>query len=66
MNDADKQKHERLKAHMRDDYLPSYPMGVPISPEIRMASAAEYSAHQLGQINRSLARIADVLEKKVS
>ena len=34
------------------------------TPDLRLAGAAEYGAHQLFQIRKLLERIADALEKK--
>jgi hypothetical protein len=48
------------------DYLPAYHGGGMPTPEARMANAADYIAYQLGQMNRNLAKLVDLLEKRGS
>jgi hypothetical protein len=44
------------------EYAPEY---MP-SPDVRLTNAAEYAAYQLGQINRNLARLIELLEKRTN
>ncbi len=54
---------ETRKQRMESDFNPGYlPESMPAA-DIRMVHAAEYSAYQLGQINRNLARLIEILEK---
>lgn len=46
--------------------LPSNKFDQAPPADVRLASAAEYSAYQLGQIKVQLRRIADALEKQQS
>ena len=52
-------------ALMQSDFDPRSYGPVP-SAEHRLAIAAEYAAFQLGQINRTLARILERMEKESS
>lgn len=61
MADADV---DRWKAHMEQDFNPGYTATSMPKPDARVANAAEYSAYQLGQINRSLKQIAHLLGQK--
>lgn len=52
------------KANMERDFAPGYrPENMP-SPEQRLANAAEYAAYQLGQMNRNLTRLLDLLARR--
>jgi hypothetical protein len=46
------------------DFLPDYTPNTAPKPDGRIANAAEYSAYQLGQINRNLAKLVALLEKR--
>jgi len=59
---ADSDRTAALKGHMDRDFMPDYGTSG-LKPELRMANAAEYATHQLGQIRKDIARIADALEK---
>jgi hypothetical protein len=48
---------------MEQDFRPNYPQFA-TAPDQRIAAAAEYAAFQLGQINRNIARLVEVLEKR--
>jgi len=63
-SERDKLRAERQKAAMEGDFSPEYrPESTP-APEYRIVNAAEYSAYQLGQINRSLKEIVRLLGDK--
>lgn len=55
---------ERHKARMEGDFNPGYTRTTVPQPDARTANAAEYAAYQLGQINRNLARLVEILEKR--
>lgn len=55
---------EMWKSKMEEDFIPSYTRTNIPKPEERIANAAEYTAYQLGQINRNIARLIDLLEKR--
>ena len=60
---ADEQKAmaERRKAMMEGDFNPGYsPTHMP-QADVRLATAAEYAAYQLGQINRKLDKLIAAL-----
>jgi hypothetical protein len=61
VNDQQKAQTDRLMSWMEGPFLPVYPPGVSLSPEQRLANAAEYAAHQLGGINQSLAEIVRMM-----
>ncbi|MGY3441559.1 hypothetical protein [Bradyrhizobium sp. USDA 4473] len=63
--DQEKALAERHKAFMESDY-PGQRPGINVQVDFRLASAAEYSAYQLGQINRNLAKLVAILEKRGS
>lgn len=64
MTDRDKALAERRKAMMEGDFNPGYtPERMP-QPDARIANAVEYAAYQLGQMNRNLARLLELLEKR--
>ncbi|MCV0387411.1 MAG: hypothetical protein K5821_13460 [Nitrobacter sp.] len=66
MSDASEQAeaHAQLwKSQMQGDFNPGYTRTNMPSPEARLANASEYAAYQLGQINRNIARLVDILEK---
>jgi hypothetical protein len=52
---------ERWQRRMNDDFNPGYTPETMPNAEMRIANAAEYAAYQLGQINRRLDQIVDVL-----
>ena len=55
---------QRLINHMAEDFLPIHdPSRFPNEMQ-RIANAAEYSAHHLGQISKHLARISAQLDAK--
>lgn len=55
---------ERRRAMMEGDFNPPYtPTNMP-TDDARLANAAEYAAYQLGQINRNIARLVDLLERR--
>jgi hypothetical protein len=57
MDERNRALAERRKAMMEGDFKPGYtPESVP-PPEARLATATEYAAYQLGQINRKLDRL---------
>ena len=63
MNTEDqKAMAERRKAMMEGDFNPGY-THMP-QPDVRLATAAEYAAYQLGQINRKLDKLIAALESK--
>ena len=68
MNEADRDKAlaDRRKAMWEADYDPGYRPGVMPAADIRLANAADYAAYQLGQINRNLAKLVEILEKRGS
>jgi len=54
----DEVMRQRTRERMEGDFLPVHDrMNFP-KPEERIAAAAEYAAYQLGQIRKSLERIA--------
>jgi hypothetical protein len=62
--ERDRLHAERRKALYEADYSPGYtPTNMP-GADIRLANAADYAAYQLGQMNRNLARLVDLLEKR--
>jgi hypothetical protein len=65
MNEAERDKAlaERRRAYMQSDFDPGHRPGAMPTADLRLASAAEYAAFQLGQINRSLARLVALMEK---
>jgi hypothetical protein len=62
--DDQKVMADRRKAMMEGDFNPGYsPTHMP-QPDVRLATAAEYAAYQLGQINRKLDKLIAALESK--
>ena len=57
---------ERIKQQMEADYLPGSAVGAAAEGQAEMVTPAEYSAYQLGQIRKDIARIADALTVAVS
>ena len=54
---------ETRKQKMESDFNPGYlPESMP-GFDTRLINAVEYSAYQLGQINRTLTRLAEILER---
>jgi len=52
----------RRKGYLEQDFDPGYyPSSMPL--DIRLSRAAEYAAHQLGQINRKLDRLVEAAER---
>jgi hypothetical protein len=60
---GDDEQHEVRMKRMEQDFRPNYPQFA-TAPDQRIAAAAEYAAFQLGQINRNIARLVEVLEKR--
>lgn len=56
---------ERRKAMMEGDFNPRYTPESTPPAEARMVNAAEYSAYQLGKLNRNIERLIDLLDKKL-
>lgn len=54
----------RHKAYMEGDFNPGYTAFATPAADVRLANAAEYAAYQLGQINRNLAKLVEILEKR--
>jgi hypothetical protein len=54
MADRDKALAERVKKYMEGDFNPGYAPERTPPADIRMVNAAEYSAYQLGKLNRNL------------
>ena len=61
-----KLRAERRTGYMERDFDPGYPASSLPNADLRIANAAEYSAYQLGQINRNLAKLVSILEKKAT
>jgi hypothetical protein len=54
---------ERIRQRYEADFDPGFsPSSVP-PPEIRLAAAAEYTAFQMGQINRKLDILIEAIQK---
>ena len=60
--DDDKQQEVLVKQRMAQDF--SSISAHDMAPDMRIAAAAEYAAFQLGQINRNIARLVEILEKR--
>jgi len=56
---------ERRRLHLSQDFLPQHG-GRPPEAEHRIASAAEYAAFHLGQINRKLDKLIELLEQRAA
>jgi hypothetical protein len=66
INERNKALEARRKVLMESDFSPGYtPESMP-NPEHRLANAADYAAYQLGQINRNLAKLVALMEKRGS
>ena len=52
--------HERWHARMENDFAPDHTPEQTPDPSLRLAIAAEYTAFQLGQINRKLGKLIEV------
>jgi hypothetical protein len=63
-NEQAQQLKLRRQAMYEADFLPDYTPNTAPKPDGRIANAAEYSAYQLGQINRNLAKLVALLEKR--
>jgi hypothetical protein len=63
-NERNRQLADRRKAMMEGDFNPGYTPEHTPSPEARLATAVEYAAYQLGQINRKLDKVIAALESK--
>ncbi len=59
----DNSLRERFLKTFKDDFVPAITRLGPAAPETRTLNALEYSAYQLGQINQSLRKIVEILEK---
>ncbi len=57
---------ERFYKAFEEDFAPAVTRLGPAAPETRTLNALEYSAYQLGQINKSLRRLVELLEKSPS
>lgn len=56
---------DAIKARMESSFVPNDVVGTHnVEPPLRVAHALEYIAFQMGQINKSLARIAERLDAK--
>jgi hypothetical protein len=64
IEERDRVAQERWKAMMESDFNPGYTPERTAKAEDRMAGALEYAAYQLGQINRRLAQLAQLVDKK--
>jgi hypothetical protein len=63
---AEKERHaERHKAYMEQDFPGYSPMATPV-PEHQVVNALNYMAYQFGQINRNLAKLVALMEKRDS
>jgi hypothetical protein len=51
-----------MKQRMAQDF--SSISALNMASDMRIAAAAEYAAFQLGQINRNIARLVEILEKR--
>jgi hypothetical protein len=59
---ATEQEDARWQRMMESDFNPTNHMGT-LAPDGRTATAAEYAAYQLGQINRKLDRLTAIAER---
>ena len=58
------QIHMAHREYMENDFLPDHIGGATPPAAERLAKAAEFSAYQLGQINRTLKAILQALKRK--
>lgn len=65
MNEAERDKAlaDRRKAYMEGDFDLGYRQGHLPTADLRIANAAEYSAYQLGRLNRNLEELLLVLKR---
>jgi hypothetical protein len=64
MRERNSQMHHHKRQEMEGDFVPFYPPESPVTAEMRLAIAAEYAAFQLGQINRKLTALTELLASK--
>ena len=62
--DEQKVMADRRKAMMEGDFNPGYTSTHMPPADVRLATAAEYAAYQLGQINRKLDKLIAALGSK--
>ena len=62
--ERDRQLEEKRREMMEGDFNPGYRREALPANDVRMVNAAEYSAYQLGKMNRLLERLIDVLERR--
>jgi hypothetical protein len=62
--ERDEKIRQRWIESMEGDFNPGNRPESTATIDYRMANAAEYSAYQLGKINRNLAKLIEVLEKR--
>jgi hypothetical protein len=65
-SEGDKTTNERQRARYEADFDPGFTSKRILTPTARLAAAAEYTAFQLGQINRKLDRLTAAVERLVS
>ncbi len=53
---------QKLIKTLQEDFVPNTTHSGPNASEMTSARALEYSAYQLGQINKSLKRLVELLE----
>lgn len=58
----DEVMRQRVERSMQEDFIPPYSRMHMPEPDARAAAAAEYTAYQLGQINRKLDRLIVAIE----
>ncbi len=63
MPEAEKEDLDRLEAHMKADFLPVQPRTGGSDASYRTTHALEYMAYHLGQLDRKLDRIVELLER---
>ncbi len=64
MADRDKALAAHWKSRMETDFIPGYTPERTPPNDTRIVNAVEYAAYQLGQMNRNLARLVEVLERR--
>jgi hypothetical protein len=62
MADEYEEALERTRLRMESEFLPILAPDTPIENEARIAVASEYTAYQMGQINRKLDRLIAAIE----
>ena len=62
MTDSNIMRH-RFVHRMTNDFVPqTYPSGQGFTPEQRTADASEYTAYHLGQLNKKIDRLIELIE----